>query len=285
MDSSNLDRRSALAALGILGTAAIAAAQPTHPTQPPAPPGKRPPGIVPPPSQPEPLPKPTMPGEKPASDGPTVTPAQLGWDAAKGEYVLPPLPYAPDALDPFIDAQTMTIHHDKHHDAYVKGANKALAGLAAIREGTGDAALTKHWSRELSFHGCGHFNHTLFWLLMAPPKSGGGGKPSGELAKAIDRDFGSYDHFAAQFKAAAAQVEGGGWAWLVYEPMSGRLLIHQVEKQQDMFLNGARPILGIDVWEHAYYLKYQNKRPDYVDAFMNVVNWHRAEEFYSRARA
>ncbi len=212
-------------------------------------------------------------GKANEAGAPAITAAQLGWDAAKGEYVLPALPYPKEALEPHIDAATMEVHHAKHHAAYVAGLNKALAELRRIREGQGDPGLVKHWSRELAFHGAGHFNHCLFWLGMAPAGKGGGGQPGGELAKAIERDFGTFEKFAAHLKAAAGQVEGGGWAWLAAEPASRRLLVLQVEKQQDMFPAGLIPLLGIDVWEHAYYLKYQNRRSDYVNAFMSVANW------------
>jgi len=221
----------------------------------------------------------------PAGDKPTVDPWALGWDKAKGEYVLPPLPYEKNALEPHVDAQTMEIHHDKHHAAYVAGLNKAMKELKNIRDGGGDASLIKHWSREVSFHGSGHINHTLFWNMMAPAGKGGGGQPSGKLAEAINAGFGSFDKFVAQFKAAATQVEGGGWAWLVYDPVSKGLTIIQEEKQQDMMLTGSRPILGIDVWEHAYYLKYQNKRSDYIGAWLNVVNWAFAAELFEKASA
>lgn len=196
-----------------------------------------------------------------------------GWDSAKGEYVLPPLPYAFNALEPFIDAQTMEIHHDKHHAGYVKGANKALAELAKLRAGDGDGSLIKAYERDLAFNGAGHVNHCIFWQVMAPPSKGGGGKPSGDLAAAIDRDFGSFDAFAKQFQEAAGAVEGSGWAWLVHEPVSGRLMVLQSEKHQNLTIWGVQPLLGVDVWEHAYYLKYQNKRADYVKAFMNLINW------------
>jgi superoxide dismutase, Fe-Mn family len=272
MSSSPLDRRTALASLGALGLASLAGAQPAHPTQPP---GWKPP------EGPKPFPT------DPAKPGvlPPLAPTPLGWDPAKNEYVLPPLPFPADALEPHIDAQTMTTHHDKHHDAYVKGLNKAMAGLAAVRDGTADLGLVKHWSRELAFHGSGHVNHTLFWLTMAPPKAGGGGKPGGDLAKAIDRDFGSLERFTTHLKAAANGVEGGGWAWLAHEPMSQRLVILTMEKQQDQTMTGAQPLLGVDVWEHAYYLKYQNRRAEYVDAFMNVIHWRRVEDLFARARA
>jgi Fe-Mn family superoxide dismutase len=213
-----------------------------------------------------------------------LTPALLGWDEAKGEYVLPPLPYAPEALEPHIDAQTMQIHHGRHHKSYVDGLNRALKNLRDIRAGQADPALVKHWSREVSFHGAGHINHALFWLMMAPASNGGGGMPkAGPLASAIERDFGSFEAFTAHFKAAAIQVEASGWAWLVLDHASKRLLIIQGEKQQNLFLTGATPLLGIDVWEHAYYLKYQNKRADYVNAFFNVIHWAFVEKLYNAA--
>ncbi|MBK7405070.1 MAG: superoxide dismutase [Phycisphaerales bacterium] len=208
-------------------------------------------------------------GAQPATGSPL---AGLGWDSAKGEYTLPPLPYDYAALEPHIDAQTMQIHHDKHHAGYVKGLNNALAKLAEARQ-AGDAGLIAHWSKQLSFHGSGHVNHTLFWLGMAPSGKGGGGEPSGSLRAAIDRDFGSFDKFSWQFREAAKSVEGSGWGWLVFEPLGRRLAVIQGENQQKLMLTGAAPLLGLDVWEHAYYLKYQNRRAEYVDAFMNVVNW------------
>jgi len=196
--------------------------------------------------------------------------ADLGYQPATGEYTLPPLPYTPEALEPHLDAKTMSIHHDKHHAAYVRGLNIALQQLDLIRTGGGDPALIKHWSRELSFNASGHINHSVFWNCLSPT---GGGEPDGPLADAITRDFGSFNAFSAQFRLAAETVEGGGWAWLIHEPLAGRLLVIQQEKQQDMFITGTRPLLGIDVWEHAYYLKYENRRAEYVAAVMNVVNW------------
>lgn len=206
-----------------------------------------------------------------------------GWDAANAVYKLPALPYDKGALEPHIDAQTMEIHLTKHHKGYVDGANKAVAELRNVREGGGDVNLVKHWSRELSFHLSGHINHCLFWQLMAPAGKGGGGIPTGELAKAIERDFGSLEKFQAHFKAAAQQVEGGGWAWLGVDRLSKRLLIAQQEKQQDMLPTAISPILGVDVWEHAYYLKYQNKRADYLSAFMNVINWKNVATLFEQA--
>lgn len=202
-----------------------------------------------------------------------LEPDDLGWNETTLEYELPPLPYAPEALEPHLDAQTMTIHHDKHHAAYVKGLNAALKALRDIRAGSGDAALISHWSRQLSFHGSGHVNHILFWLGMAPAGKGGGGVPQGKLLAQIERDFGSFEQFLAHFKAAATAVEGSGWAWLAWEPVARQLLVLQMENQQKLLMTGVIPILGIDVWEHAYYLKFQNRRADYVVAFVNVANW------------
>lgn len=202
-----------------------------------------------------------------------LNPLAGAWDDAKGEYVLPPLPYAYEALEPHIDAETMRIHHDRHHAGYVRGANVALARLAEIRDGAGDASLIQHWERQLAFHASGHINHAIFWATMAPAGSGGGGRPGGVLGRAIERDFGSYDKFEAHFKAAAASVEGNGWGWLVFEPVSRRLRVTQTMNQQNDGIQGAVPLLGVDVWEHAYYLRYQNRRGDYISAFMNVVNW------------
>lgn len=210
-------------------------------------------------------------------------PSVVGFDEAKGQYVLPPLPYKPEALEPHIDAKTMELHHTKHHQAYVDGANKALQELKAIREGKGNLDHVKFWSIQLSFNGCGHVNHTLFWNMMAPAGKGGGGQPKGALAEAINRDFGSFDAFVTHFKAAAQQVEGGGWAWLVWEPIAKRLLVIQEEKQQDMMLTGSVPLLGVDVWEHAYYLKYQNRRQEYIAAWMNVVNWGFVQDLFDMA--
>jgi len=217
--------------------------------------------------------------------GDSIPRSELGWDAQKKEYTLPPLPYAYDALEPHIDEQTMRLHHDKHHAGYVRGLNRALAALAGIRSGEVDASLIKHWSRELSFHGSGHVNHLLFWAGMAPAGEGGGGEPTGALAEAIARDFGSFQAFTAQFQAAAGAVEGSGWAWLVHEPLADRLMVIQMEKHQDLTVSGVNPILGIDVWEHAYYLRYQNRRKAYVKAFSNVINWTRADDLLARSRA
>lgn len=208
---------------------------------------------------------------------------ELGWDERNQLFVLPTLPYAPAALEPFIDAQTMQIHHSKHHAGYVAGLNNALKQLTWIRTGEGDPALIKHWSRELAFHGGGHINHAIFWRIMAPPGQGGGGQPAGVLSRAIQRDFGSFDQFKAHFIAAANAVEGSGWAWLVLDRLSGRLMIQQMEKQQNMLLTACVPLLGIDVWEHAYYLKYQNRRGEYVGNWFNLINWSQVSSIFEGA--
>ena len=170
-------------------------------------------------------------------------------------YALPPLAYK--SLDPVIDDQTLALHHDKHHAGYVAGANKALDELAKARE-AGDFALVKHWERDLAFNGSGCILHSLYWTSMWP---GGRGKPSEALAQAIDASFGSQAKMQAQFAAATKAVEGSGWGILVWEPATMRLDVLQVEKHQDLTIWGCTPILVCDVWEHAYYLKYQNKRP------------------------
>jgi len=196
-----------------------------------------------------------------------------GFDAATGKYVLPPLPYAYDALDAAIDEQTMKLHHDKHHAGYVDKLNAALAQLVTARE-SGDYAAIQSLSRAVAFNGGGHTLHTLFWTNMAP--RGSGGEPGGELLKLIERDFGSLAAMQAQFSAAATAVEGGGWAICGMELAAKKLLILQGENQQKLTTWGLVPVLVLDVWEHAYYLRYQNRRGDYVKAWWDVVNWSEA---------
>ena len=196
-------------------------------------------------------------------------------------YELPPLPYAYDALEPHIDEQTMHLHHDLHHKSYVDGLNKALDQLDAARQ-SGDFGLVKHWEREAAFHGSGHFLHSIFWQNMGPGK---GGEPTGALRSQIEKDFGSYEGFKKQFSAAAGAVEGSGWAMLVWEPNAGQLEVLTAEKHQNLTQWGVRPLLVLDVWEHAYYLKYQNKRPAYVEAWWNVVNWDDVAARFVSARA
>ena len=219
-----------------------------------------------------------------SNESAVLTLDDLGWDSATSEYTLPPLPYAYDALSTAIDEQTMRIHHDKHHAGYVRGLNNALAKLDDIRWEHTDGKLIQHWQRQLSFHMGGHINHTLFWSGMKSEMGGGGGQPMGNLNQAIKRDFGSFGKFTRQFKLAATKVEGSGWGWLVYEPLSKRLLVTQMQNQQDMMFAGAIPLLGVDVWEHAYYLKYQNRRADYVTAFMNVIDWDEISRRFEAAR-
>ena len=184
-------------------------------------------------------------------------------------HELPPLPYAYNALEPHIDEATMKLHHDKHHLAYVTGLNNAEAKLAEARE-KNDFALVKHWERELAFHGAGHFLHCIFWENMSP---NGGGEPTGALAEAINKKFGSYASFLAHFKAAATAVEASGWALLVKNNTTNSLEILTSEKHQNLSQWVVKPLLVIDVWEHAYYLKYQNNRAAYVEAFTKVINW------------
>jgi Fe-Mn family superoxide dismutase len=187
-------------------------------------------------------------------------------------HELPKLPYEYSALEPFIDAATMELHHSKHHAAYVKGLIEAELELAKARANS-DFSLVQHWSRKVAFNGGGHALHSLFWQTLAPHQKGGGGEPSGKLADAITRDFGGFLPFKAQFSAAAAQVEGGGWAILHLRHSDKRLVILQAENQHKLSSWDTTPLLPLDVWEHAYYLKYQNKRPDYITAWWNVVNW------------
>lgn len=184
-------------------------------------------------------------------------------------HELPPLPYDYKALEPHIDEATMKLHHDKHHLAYVTGLNNAEAKLAEARE-KNDFGLVKHWEREAAFHGAGHFLHCIFWENMSPK---GGGEPSGALADAIAKRFGSFASFLAHFKAAATAVEASGWALLVKNMMTKNLDILTAEKHQNLSQWVTQPLLVIDVWEHAYYLKYQNNRAGYVEAFTKVINW------------
>ncbi|MEW5953464.1 MAG: superoxide dismutase [Bacillota bacterium] len=195
-------------------------------------------------------------------------------------HELPPLPYAYDALEPHYDSQTVKLHHDAHHKAYVDGLNNAEAKLAEAREKS-DFALIKHWERELAFHGSGHLLHTLFWENMGP---GGGGPATGQVAGQIKADFGSYEAFKKQFTAAAIAVEGSGWAVLCWNPVFGKLEVLTAEKHQNLTQWGVVPLLTVDVWEHAYYLKYQNKRAAFVEAWWNLVNWDNVNKRLEEAR-
>lgn len=197
-----------------------------------------------------------------------------------GGHRLPDLPYPYNALEPFIDETTMRIHHDKHHQSYVDGLNKAERALAEARA-KGNYDFIKFWENELAFNGAGHYLHTIFWNIMSP---NGGGKPAGLLAEQIVQDYSSYDQFKMQFSAAAEKVEGGGWAILVWSPRSQRTQILQAEKHQNLSQWDVIPLLPLDVWEHAYYLKYQNNRPKYIESWWNVVYWPAVTERYIRAK-
>ncbi|ART76926.1 superoxide dismutase [Sutcliffiella horikoshii] len=196
-----------------------------------------------------------------------------------GQHTLPPLPYPYNALEPYISREIMELHHQKHHKSYVDGLNKAEMKMLEARE-TGDFDLIKHWEREAAFHGSGHYLHTMFWDNMSP---NGGGHPSGRLMQQIVQDFGSYEKFKKHFSEAADKVEGVGWALLVWSPRAHRLEILQTEKQQLFTQWDTIPLLGLDVWEHAYYLQYKNNRKDYIDKWWNLVNWKDVEKRYQEA--
>ncbi|HLO02292.1 MAG TPA: superoxide dismutase [Symbiobacteriaceae bacterium] len=200
-------------------------------------------------------------------------------------HQLPPLPYAYEALEPHIDKETMTIHHDRHHAAYVNNLNAALEADAAAA-GLDIESLLRNINnvpanikQAVINNGGGHANHTLFWEIMTP---GGAKAPEGNLAAAIDKAFGSFDNFKAEFSKAGATRFGSGWAWLVVTA-AGELKAYATLNQDSPLMQGDTPILGMDVWEHAYYLKYQNKRPDYINAFFNVINWTIVGEKFAAA--
>ncbi len=184
-------------------------------------------------------------------------------------HELPPLPYDYAALEPHYEERTLRLHHSAHHKAYVDGLNNAVAKLVESRE-KGDHALVKHWERELAFHGSGHILHSMFWENMKPA---GGGPAMGAVAGLIERDFGGFEQFKKQFSAAAAAVEGSGWALLCLVPAFNKLEILTAEKHQNLTQWGAVPLLVLDLWEHAYYLQYQNRRAAFIEAWWNLVNW------------
>jgi Fe-Mn family superoxide dismutase len=200
-------------------------------------------------------------------------------------FTLPSLPYAANALEPSIDAMTMEIHHGRHHKAYVDNANKALEGQPGLADKSVEQLLREisrvpdNIRQALTNNAGGHANHTMFWEIMGP---GGGGKPSGPLADDIAKTFGDFAAFQAQIKQAGLGRFGSGWAWLVLA--GGKLQVISTANQDSPLMNGQSPILGVDVWEHAYYLKYQNKRADYLDAWWNVVNWNAVGKRYSEAK-
>jgi Fe-Mn family superoxide dismutase len=213
--------------------------------------------------------------------------------APSGPFTLPPLPYAYDALEPHIDAQTMQIHHDKHHAAYIANLNKAVAswpdyltrmnasfiqGLEVLLKDLN--SVPESIRTAVRNNGGGHYNHSLFWQMM---KKGGGGEPTGDLAKAIDTAFGNFSAFKDNLAKAGLGQFGSGWAWLVLD--GSALKIEAAPNQDSPLSSGKTPLLGVDVWEHAYYLKYQNKRADYITAWWNVVNWDFVAERYAKSKA
>ena len=197
-------------------------------------------------------------------------------------YELPDLPYAYDALEPHISAEIMELHHDKHHNTYVKGANAALEALEEERNGEANPDKLRGLSKNLSFNLGGHTNHSIFWKNMSP---NGGGQPTGELAEAIERDFGSFEKFQAHFAGVATSLQGSGWAVLGWDHIAGRLIIEQLTDQAGNTSIDLTPVLMLDMWEHAYYLQYKNVKGDYVKAFWNVVNWDDVAERFAKASA
>jgi len=195
------------------------------------------------------------------------------------DYTLPELAYDYSALAPHISASIMELHHSKHHQAYVTGANTALAQLAEARD-SGDLTYVNKLEKDLSFNLGGHVNHSIFWTNLSPD---GGDKPTGDLASAIDDQFGSFDKFTAHFTATAMGVQGSGWAVLAYDSIGQKLIIVQFFDQQGNLPAGIVPILMLDVWEHAYYLDYKNVRADYVKAFWNIANWENAQQRFTAA--
>lgn len=201
------------------------------------------------------------------------------------KHELPALPYEYNALEPHIDEQTMRIHHDKHHGTYVDKLNAALDGHADLASKSVNELIAsldsvpENIRTAVRNNGGGHSNHTFFWQILSP---NGGGEPSGALADAINRTFGSFEKFKEEFAAAATGRFGSGWAWLIVD--NGKLAITSTPNQDTPVMDGKTPILGLDVWEHAYYLKYQNKRPEYIKAFWNVVNWDEVAKRYEAAK-
>lgn len=196
-----------------------------------------------------------------------------------GKHKLPPLPYAYNALEPYISEEIMRLHHLKHHQKYVDGLNEAERQMLQARK-KNDYKLITHWEREAAFNGAGHYLHTIFWEIMSPK---GGGVPSGKIKQAIDESFGSFEKFKKHFSEAAKNVEGAGWAILVWSPRAHRLEILQAEKHQNLSQWDVVPLLVLDVWEHAYYLQYKNNRDQYVDNWWNVVNWDAVDCRYREA--
>jgi superoxide dismutase, Fe-Mn family len=196
-------------------------------------------------------------------------------------YTLPDLPYEPGALEPHISARIMELHHDKHHAAYVKGANTALAKLQEIRA-KGDFTAISLLERNLAFNVSGHVLHSVFWTNLSPE---GGGEPAGQLAGAIDDTFGGFGSFRQQMIEAAASIQGAGWALASWEPVAGRIMVQQVHDHQGNHGQGTTPLLAIDAWEHAYYLQYENDKARFFEAIWNVINWTDVSRRFEAARA
>ena len=201
-------------------------------------------------------------------------------------YTLPPLPYPNNALEPHIDAKTMEIHHDKHHQAYVDNVNKALTGKNVADQSIEDLCrniekVPEDIRTAVRNNGGGHANHSLFWTIMSPK---GGGKPGGDLAKAIESELGGFEKFKTDLSQAGITRFGSGWGWLSVDK-SGKLSVESTPNQDNPYMAGKTPIFGIDVWEHAYYLLYQNRRPDYVAAFWNLIDWNAVENRYKAAKS
>jgi superoxide dismutase, Fe-Mn family len=194
-------------------------------------------------------------------------------------HELPLLPYDYDALEPYLDEQTLRIHHDKHHQGYVSGLNEAEDKLQQARQ-AGDFANIRALSDALAFNYSGHLFHSIYWTNMSP---NGGGRPEGALAEQIEKDFASFDTFRSQFLAATNAVQGSGWGVLVWQPLGQQLVILQAEKHQNLAQWGAVPIMVLDVWEHAYYLQYQNRRPEFTEGFFDVVNWSEVARRFEQA--
>lgn len=197
-------------------------------------------------------------------------------------YELPALPYPYDSLEPHLDKATLEFHHDKHHKGYVDGLNAALAKIEDARK-SGDFALLQHYERLVAFHGAGHANHVQYWENMAPAGKGGGGEPTGALAEQINKDFGSFENLKKELSAATVSVEGSGWGLVAWEPLGHRLITLSLLNHQNASFIGSHPLLICDAWEHAYYLKYQNKRADYVAAWWNLVNWADVSKRFAQA--
>ncbi|MRH42350.1 superoxide dismutase [Aquibacillus halophilus] len=205
-------------------------------------------------------------------------PRQADETLKPGNHKLPPLPYAYDALEPYISKKIMQLHHDKHHQSYVDGLNKAEKELY---KSSPDDKLIKHWMREQAFNGSGHYLHTIFWENMSPK---GGGLPDGILLSKLKKDFGSFEKFQTLFSKAAESVEGVGWAILLWEPRAARLGVQTVEKHQMFSLWDTVPLLVLDVWEHAYYLQYENKRAEYIQNWWEIVNWKNVKQRLEKAQ-